>query len=401
MMPDQDVGSSVSLPFIMRRLVGHLDKANQGKLLIEAGEQHSYQVTGEKTGEVADLRLNDSAAIAKALLVAGEIGFARSYLQGHWDTTDLTRLFCWFADNETALKPSAGLGLPGRLMQRFQHWGARNSLRGSRRNIAAHYDLGNDFYRLWLDSSMTYSSGIFTPDDHDLERAQTRKYARLLASLDASPGDHILEIGCGWGGFAEYAARQGYRVTGITLSREQLAFAQARIERVGLADLVSFELRDYRKLDGTWDHIVSIEMFEAVGEAWWPSYFNVVKRCLRTGGRAALQIITIDEARFEQYRRNPDFIQLFVFPGGMLPTVSHLHALAAGQGLKVARSDQYGHDYARTLSLWHQRFNAVQDDVVAQGFDPYFIRLWRYYLAYCEAGFLKGTVDLVQLRLDG
>lgn len=287
-------------------------------------------------------------------------------------------------------------GLPP---HRLRHGLNRNSRRGSRANIAFHYDLGNDFYRLWLDRSMTYSSAIFADPQEALAQAQVRKYRRLLDSLEAKPGDHILEIGCGWGGFAELAAREGYRITGLTLSREQLDFARQRIEAAGLSDRVELRLQDYRDLRGQFDHVVSIEMFEAVGEAYWSTYFDTVYRVLRPGGRAALQVITIDERVFDSYRRNADFIQLYIFPGGMLPSVSRFNRAAEQAGLRPGEQAFFGRDYAETLRRWHRQVVAHAEVLPALGYDERFLRTWRYYLSYCEAGFATGRTDLMQALL--
>jgi cyclopropane-fatty-acyl-phospholipid synthase len=272
-------------------------------------------------------------------------------------------------------------------------------VRGSRRNIQAHYDRGNDFYRLWLDPTMTYSSALFEGRECDLQEAQRRKYARLLALLGARPGQRVLEIGCGWGGFALEAARRGISVTGITLSREQLSLARRRVREAGLSGLVELRLQDYRSLACSYDHIVSIEMFEAVGEANWDTYTRTLKRCLKQGGRAAPQFITIDETAFESYRRRPDFIQRYIFPGGMLPSIERFGASVASSGLCMQRADAFGEDYARTLAEWHRRFLASEGEIAAMGFDRVFRRMWRYYLAYCEAGFRAGRIDLAQVLL--
>jgi len=288
------------------------------------------------------------------------------------------------------------------MASRVQHWLNRNSRRGSRRNIAAHYDLGNDFYRQWLDGTMTYSAALFADANESLELAQQRKYSRMLSMLDARPGQRILEIGCGWGGFAEYAARQGYRVTGLTLSREQLAYAQRRIDHAGLSELVDFRLCDYRDFDEIVDHIVSIEMFEAVGQDYWRTYFDTLSQRLVPGGRAALQVITIDESQFDQYSANPGgFIQSYIFPGGMLPTKTHLTELGQNAGLSM-HDDMYpfGVDYADTLSRWFDAFASRTEWLETRGYDERFRRMWRYYLAFCEAGFRSGDIDVVQVAFQ-
>jgi cyclopropane-fatty-acyl-phospholipid synthase len=286
------------------------------------------------------------------------------------------------------------------LAYRLRHWLRPNTRAGSRRNVHAHYDLGNDFYRLWLDGTMTYSSALFGGDlSLGLEQAQSAKYARILHELGAQPGEHILEVGCGWGGFAEHAARAGCRVTGITVSQAQLGYAQARIAAAGLADRVELKLLDYRDLEGRFDHVASIEMFEAVGERYWPVYFGTLRERLKPGGRAVVQTITIAESKFERYRTGTDFIQQYIFPGGMLPSPQRFRAEAAAQGLAVAGMHAFGADYAETLRRWHRHFDEVAARVEAQGFDERFMRTWRFYLAYCEAGFRARATDVVQAVL--
>ena len=332
-------------------------------------------------------------AVFDQVLAKGDIGFAEAYLDGHWDSPDLTALLKLLADNRDALKRAVYGSWRSLLAARVRHWLNGNSKAGSKRNIMAHYDLGNDFYKLWLDPSMTYSSALFTSVDQDLESAQTAKYQRMLDRLQAKAGERILEIGCGWGGLAEAATRQGLDVTGVTLSHEQLKWAQARVPS---ADL---RLQDYRDLTERYDHVVSIEMFEAVGERWWPTYFKKVADSLKPGGKVMLQTITIRDDLFGAYRKGTDFIQQYVFPGGMLPSSSALHAAAAKQGLVVKDEFEFGEDYARTLSEWRVAFEAQWPAIAAQGFDENFRRLWRFYLAYCEAGFLAGNVNVVQFEL--
>ena len=282
-------------------------------------------------------------------------------------------------------------------MLRLMHWRRRNSRRGSRRNIHAHYDLGNDFYALWLDPTMTYSAALFEgADSQALEAAQTAKYERILEQIGAKQGDSILEIGCGWGGFAETAARRGMRVTGVTISREQLAYAKARLEKAGLGDRVDLRFCDYRDMEGRYDHIVSIEMIEAVGERYWPDYFAALKRHVAPGGSILVQAIVIAEDFFEGYRHQPDFIQTYVFPGGMLLSPSALREQCRQAGLKIAELYSFGLDYARTLETWLHSFDKVADDVARLGFDERFRRMWRYYLAYCAAGFSTRRTDVLQ-----
>jgi cyclopropane-fatty-acyl-phospholipid synthase len=283
-------------------------------------------------------------------------------------------------------------------LHRVQHWLNRNTRKGSRKNISAHYDLGNAFYKEWLDPTMTYSSALFSTGAHDLESAQTAKYRTLALDLGIGPKDHVLEIGCGWGGFAEFAARDiGCRVTGLTISREQHDFAVARMAKAGLSDKVEIKLQDYRDETGKYDRIASIEMFEAVGEEYWPVFFGKVKDCLKAGGTAGMQIITINESAYPTYRKRPDFIQRYVFPGGMLPTPAILKSLGAEQGLSYLRERVFAQDYARTLAEWRKRFWGSWEKINPLGFDDRFKKLWEFYLHYCEAGFRAEYIDVRQV----
>jgi len=345
------------------------------------------------------LLIKNPFRLLSRVIMRGDLGFAESYMAGEWDTNDLTALLKAIGANESGSRIRQGL-FSERMRERVRHALRSNSRHGSRRNIAYHYDLSNDFYTRWLDPTMTYSSAIFNEPGLSLQAAQQRKYQRLLHALEARPGDHILEIGCGWGGFAEEAARRGCRVTGVTLSREQLAYARNRIRKAGLDGLVTLEFRDYRDIAEEYDHIVSIEMFEAVGERYWPLYFEKIGACLRPGGKAALQIITIDGSAYQYYRRRTDFIQRYIFPGGMLPPVERLEQLAQDAGLAIEERYLHGHDYARTLKHWHRAFDACRDEISALGFDEGFRRMWKYYLSYCETGFLLGRIDLLQLVLS-
>jgi cyclopropane-fatty-acyl-phospholipid synthase len=275
-----------------------------------------------------------------------------------------------------------------------------NTRAGSQKNIHAHYDLGNAFYERWLDPSMTYSAARWETGKETLQEAQTVKYRTLCDQMGLRPGDHVLEIGCGWGGFAEYAAKErGAKLTCLTISKEQLAFARARMQRLGLNEQVEIRYQDYRDVSGQFDRIASIEMFEAVGERFWPGYFAKLGECLKPGGTAGLQIITIAEAMFDTYRRSVDFIQKYVFPGGMLPSVSVLKSLTSKASLDWRGHVAFGRDYGRTLDLWREAFDAEWDTLNGLGFDERFRRLWRYYLGYCEAGFKGGSIDVVQLTL--
>jgi len=331
---------------------------------------------------------------------SGDIGFAEGFINREWTTSGLPRLLTLLAANRAALeRPMAG-GTLGRLLHRALHALRANTRRGSRRNIAAHYDLGNDFYALWLDPGMTYSAGLYRGDaTRTLEHAQRAKHERALARLALPAGAHLLEIGCGWGAFAELAAGRGLRVSGITLSGAQLAWARERLARAGLSRHARLELRDYRDLRARYDGVASIEMFEAVGERWWPAYFERIAACLPRDGRAVVQTIVIDDALFERYRRGSDFIRQFIFPGGMLASDARFRELARGAGLAVAEAFRFGGDYALTLAAWRDRFRAGLREVRALGFGERFARTWEFYLAYCEAGFVTGSTDVVQYLL--
>ena len=347
----------------------------------------------------------------------GDLGLAFSYRDDDWSSPDLTALLMFGVANEAALGGVTATRGPARWLSRWRHRANANTRRGSRHNIAAHYDLGNRFYAKWLDDSMLYSSAMYggdelaaadvscaggaaTPDDASLEAAQARRLDRIVELLDLRAGQRVLEIGCGWGTLAATLARRcGVEVVGVTLSTEQLAFAQQRAAEWGVAAQVDLRLQDYRDIEGRFDRIVSIEMIEAVGEAYWPTYFATLRDRLKPGGRAVLQAITIDEAHFERYRASPDFIQRCIFPGGMLPTPERMAREAARAGLDFHTEARFGRDYARTLAEWRRRFLAEWPAIEAQGFDLPFQRLWTYYLSYCEAGFLAGRVDVGLYRL--
>ena len=395
-----------------RLLDGLLERQLQvGQLKLFMGEQ-LHRIDGQTPGPQAEMHLHRPLAFARRIATRGLLGLGESYMAGDWDSPDLTGLLYLLAVNERSFAHTQHGSWRGRLGALLHHRRRANTRRGSRKNIAHHYDLGNAFYRLWLDPGMTYSAALFDdpPNDGtgkqpvDLEQAQTRKYQSLLEMLGAEPGQHLLEIGCGWGGCAHQAAADGFKVTGITLSAEQLAWASERLADPIKAGQVDLRLCDYRDLDealdGPFDQIVSIEMFEAVGERYWPVYMETLRRLLRPGGRAALQVITMAEQHFDGYRSSPDFIQKYVFPGGMLPTPERFDAAAERAGLRIAKRRCFGQNYARTLALWHQRFVEQLEAVRALGYDDTFIRMWRYYLAYCEAGFRDGRIDVMQVVLE-
>jgi cyclopropane-fatty-acyl-phospholipid synthase len=371
-----------------------------GSLSLVAPNGETLRLEGEHAGPHGRLIVRDFAFMRR-VLISGDIGFAEGYLAGEWESPDLSTLLEALTLNFDQMK-RVTLGNPAaRLFQRIGHALHGNSRKGSRRNIHAHYDLGNAFYQAWLDPSMTYSSALFEAGDRNLEAGQRRKYAALARAMDLRAGHTVLEIGCGWGGFAEFAAGEiGARVTAVTISREQHDFAASRLFAAGLAERAEVKLIDYRDVRGTYDRVASIEMFEAVGEKYWPTFFETVRDRLKDDGRAGLQIITIRDDLFAEYRRRSDFIQKYVFPGGMLPSEPRLMAEVTGQGLRWQGVHRFGQDYAETLAAWAQRFEGAWDRIRDQGFDTRFHRLWRFYLAYCEAGFRTGRTDVVQLNLS-
>lgn len=376
------------------------DTLTAGKLTVELPDGRRFRTAGTVEGPDAAIKINRDR-IARQLLFEGTLGLADSYVAGDWESDDLTAVIELGAKNLDSLgarfTPLRVARTLGRLHQRLK----ANTRRGSRRNIAAHYDLGNEFYAAWLDPSMTYSAACFAPEDDSLTTSQIRKFDQLAEILDLQPDDQLLEIGCGWGAFAIHAATQyGCQVTALTVSPSQAAWARQKVNEAGLGGRVEIRLQDYRDITGTYDKIASIEMFEAVGEAYWPTFFGVMGARLRPGGIAGMQVITIDEARFEAYRRNPDFIQLRVFPGGMLPSPSRFMQEAADAGLEVSDSRTFGRDYAETLRRWRLAFEAAWPVIATRDFDEKFRRLWRYYLCYCEAGFRAGNISVTQYRIN-
>ena len=326
----------------------------------------------------------------------GLIGWAEAYMAGDWDTPNLKTVIEWGGINENALESSFNSSWLSRKINRILHLSNHNSRRGSRRNIAAHYDLGNDFYQLWLDDSMTYSSAMFQEEDETLEQAQKNKFRNILNMLDAEQQHSVLEIGCGWGGLARSLAEKPHHsYRGATLSKEQLVYATAEASKIGMdSGQYQFELKDFRDLKGEYDRIVSIEMFEAIGEPQWQGYFQKLNQCLKPGGIAVIQIITIDDKRFAGYRKSADFIQKYIFPGGMLPSHSVMIEQIHNSGLKLEKSRAFGKDYARTLQHWSTRFNDAWPQIEELGFDQRFKRMWNFYLHYCETGFLKDSVNV-------
>ncbi|SFZ81175.1 cyclopropane-fatty-acyl-phospholipid synthase [Devosia enhydra] len=373
------------------RMIG---QPRRGAVTIVLPNGRSRTLGNPATGEHAVLRLRNFRVLSEAMR-RGTVGFAAAYLDGDIEIDDLTAIFRFFLQNRDILSVS-GRGLFRRAAQDIAYHLARaNTREGSRRNISEHYDLGNDFYGQWLDPSMTYSSAVFTAEDQSLEEAQRQKYHRVADMAGIAPGHTVLEIGCGWGGFAETVARD-YQASlrGITLSREQLRYGLERLERQGLDQFARLVFEDYRDTQGSFDHVCSIEMIEAVGEDHWPTYFEAVHDRLKPGGTAAIQAITINEADFPGYRSGPDFIQRYIFPGGMLLTKTAMREQAERVGLVLEAVETFRHSYARTLKLWRERFLDRWDEIAKLGYDDYFRRKWVYYLSYCEAGFTEGSIDV-------
>ncbi|WP_404825181.1 class I SAM-dependent methyltransferase [Brevundimonas poindexterae] len=372
-----------------------------GRLTLKLPDGQMHELVGKVPGRSAVLEIRDYA-IARRVLANGDIGFAEGYMAGDWESPDLAVLLEVLVENYDHIQRLFNGALPMKIFNWFSHRLRRNSRRGARKNIHAHYDLGNEFYAAWLDETMTYSSARFAGRDEALDAAQTRKYENLARMMDLQAGQSVLEIGCGWGGFAEYAAREvGARVTGITISQEQHDFARERMQRAGLSDRVSIELVDYRDVAGRFDRVASIEMFEAVGREYWPTYFSKIAEVLNPGGRAALQIITIQDALFDEYAVRTDFIQKYIFPGGMLPSEDRLKPVVEAAGLAWQAVERFGQDYADTLAAWDRRFHASWPDIQRmKGFDERFRRMWHFYLGYCEAGFRSGRTDVIQLALN-
>jgi cyclopropane-fatty-acyl-phospholipid synthase len=384
-----------NIPMSFKMAAMALTNIVQGQVYVSLPDGRAITFKGAKPGKVATLLIQDFAFI-KRVLSQGDIGFAEGLMAGEWDTPDLAALLEVFCDN-LDLMPTLMLGGPlWMAINKFRHkFLKKNTKSGSRKNILAHYDLGNGFYSRWLDSSMTYSSAVYENEGQDLTTAQMNKYRALAQKVDLKPGQRVLEIGCGWGGFAEFAAREyGAHVTGVTISNEQHNYAKARLEEAGLSHLSDIQLIDYRDIQGEFDAVVSIEMFEAVGEQYWATYFDKVNAVLKPGGKAALQIITIDERLFDEYRSRADFIQSYVFPGGMLPTVTRLQKEVERAGLVWGHAAAFGLSYADTLAVWAKNFLAEWLHIRELGFDERFRQLWRFYLAYCEAGFRTGRIDV-------
>jgi len=374
---------------VLRKLLSCLE---YGRITVRMPSGLRLEHQTGKPGPEAVLVLHRWRALRR-LLTGGDIAFAEAYMDGDWTSPDLPALLELAAVNISQIQDTIAGFLPVRLFNRLQHLVSANTRKGSRRNIAFHYDLGNDFYRQWLDPSMTYSSALYLSAGDTRDQAQENKLRRI-AELVRLSGGNILDIGCGWGTLAARLAREASNVKGITLSTEQLAYGRDLVRREDADNRVELELQDYRDCQGSFDRIVSIEMLEAVGERYWPAYFDKLRQLLKADGRAVLQVITIDESRFESYRRGADFIQRYIFPGGMLPTKALIAEHARKAGMELVSSEFFGRSYALTLAEWRRRFRCNWAAIHELGFDQRFLRLWEYYLSYCEAGFNAGSLDV-------
>ena len=382
----------------MARLLDQLhEKLEVGGVEATLPDGSQRRIGFHRDGPVAVVQLNSWYALVR-LATSGSIGWYRAWVKGEWRSPDPVPLFALFMANGESLGDIGRAKGSARWYNALRHRRKDNDLIGARENIAAHYDLGNDFYREWLDPTMSYSSARFGAGD-DLEAAQRRKVSLLLDRLDLKPGMRLLEIGCGWGTLAIEAARRGATVVGLTLSAEQKSWAEAKIAEAELSDRIEIRMQDYRQISEQFDAIASVEMVEAVGEKWWPTYMESIARNLNPGGKAALQFISMNHRLFKGYARNPDFIQAYIFPGGMLIDEPRFEALAKGRGLSWQDREGFGLDYAETLKIWRQRYDAAVREGRLTGFDERFHNLWRYYLMYCEGGFRGRGIDVAQVTM--
>ncbi|MFT5631321.1 MAG: cyclopropane-fatty-acyl-phospholipid synthase [Gammaproteobacteria bacterium] len=389
----------VDLPRFFSAVFDVMKTMKRGQIDVVLPDGRTFRAKGRDGGYVATLQIHNADLFSR-IIREGDLGFCEAYVDGWWSTPNLLELMDLLHDDAEELYD----GFPGQFLvrcyERMRFWMQGNSIKQARKNISYHYDLGNEFYGLWLDDTMTYSSAKFDEGARSLEDAQTAKYKSMIDQMGAVAGDHVLEIGCGWGGFAEYAAKdRGIKVTGLTISQEQHDYAVARIDRLGLSDMVTIKMQDYRDEAGQYDGIASIEMFEAVGEKYWPVYFDAVRDRLKPGKNATLQIITVDHRRWQTYKRSVDFIQKYIFPGGMLPSPIVLRAEVEKAGLTVVQSIEFGESYSQTLRHWHKVFNAKWDDVAAMGFDDRFRRMWNFYLTSCAGTFHSGNCDVTQITI--
>lgn len=390
------IPSQLLQKFIQTLPFKHIQK---GSLTVQYLGQ-SYRFEGQHPGSHADLEIISMLRFGYLLKTQGELGFAQAYIENSIRTASLHQLMTLAHQNREVFAQLLHHKKPLGMWHLWRHRRRHNSVSNSRRNIAAHYDLGNDFYELWLDDSMSYSSGLFLKKEESIEQAQQQKYQRILDQLPLHGQESLLEIGCGWGGFAEMATQKGIDYKGLTLSTEQQNYALNRLKALHLNKNAEVALQDYRHEIGKYDYIVSIEMFEAVGKEYWHRYFEQLQRNLKSHGKAVLQIITIDDNEAEAYQNGVDFIQSYIFPGGLLPSLEQLHQLAMDHQFEVVDQFEFGDDYATTLTHWMKQFNASSEVLEKMGYDSSFQRLWRYYLDYCRVGFEQKHISVYQITLE-
>ena len=374
-------------------------KIKKGSLIVSYPDNEKILYKGTQKGYEAEIKLYNYKVFSK-LLIKGSIGFAESYMEKDFTSENLSKLLLFAYDNQSFFIKKGLLSEILNKYRKVKHRLNENTKSRSKKNISFHYDLGNEFYKLWLDPSMTYSSGIFTNSIKDLHIAQKNKYKQIANNLNLNENSNVLEIGCGWGGFSSYIAKEyGSTVNAITISKEQFEFTSKKIFNEGLNEKVNVEMRDYRDIDKKYTNIASIEMFEAVGKKYWKVFFNILKESLKEEGSAALQIITIKDEKAEFYQNNPDFIQQYIFPGGVLPSKKQLKSITSSLELKLNEYNSFGKSYAKTLKIWNQKFQNSWSKIADQGFSTKFKRMWEYYLAYCEVGFITNATDVSQFSI--
>ena len=386
--------------FWQKTLESMLENLSLGEVKVTFPNKEIKIFIGKKPGPVANIEFLTDGAIKQTIL-GGSLGFCEAVISGEIISTEIHKIIEIGGYEKSGLNTSGKGYYLFKLINKVFHFFNRNSISGSKKNISTHYDLGNNFYKLWLDKSMTYSSAFFGGEKISLEKAQEKKYLKISKIVELQKKHKVLEIGCGWGGFAEFAAKHyNSIITAITISKQQFEFAQNRIIEAGLNTEVEIQLIDYRKIKGKFDRVISIEMIEAVGEKYWPIYFRQIRRLLNYNGKAAIQVITIDDKYFKNYKKFPDFIQKYIFPGGMLPSIPALEKPITDSGLKIEKIESFGEDYASTLSIWRKHFNSAWPEISKLGFDKKFYRMWNLYFSYCEGGFRSGSIDVKQIKLS-
>ena len=380
-------------------LISNFKSLPYGKLYLILPDKSKFKFDGFKKGPIADLHIKKMNS-AKKILTEGSIGFAEEFINGSLTTKNLAKLMDYLAFNNHYIEKKINYSLVFKLFNFLRHLFNKNTKSGAKKNIKSHYDLGNDFYKVWLDSSMTYSSAIFKSETLDLFTAQKNKYNKIINLSEIKNGDNVLEIGCGWGGFIEHTLqKQNCFITATTISDQQYNFVREKIKKLNIESNINLIKKDYREINGLYDKIVSIEMLEGVGYKYWDVYFSKLRRLIKNDGIISLQTITIKDEVFNYYKSNPDFIQKYIFPGGMLPSIAILEKIIIKNSLKIISIDSYYLDYVKTLKMWRDNFENSLPRIKELGFDNKFLRLWSYYLTYCESGFKSKNIDLNQIKI--